>query len=149
MRLADPTPLRAAQLFAEFGRECERVCLETAQHCQFTGGDSAQAPVLRDFFACARVSQMSRVSLTLGSELTQPLLLACHAACVNVTRACAALLGAVGEDEHLESCATACLDCAAACETLLETEFPDPCVAGRAWRIRISTDEALTRATRV
>lgn len=149
MRLADPTPLRTAQLFAELGRECERACLETAQHCPIPGGDSAHAPVLRDFFACARVSQMSRASLTLGSELTQPLLLACHAACVNVTRACAALLGAIGEDELLERCAAACLDCAAACEALLETAFPDPCSTGKAWRIPISTAATLTGVTRV
>lgn len=142
MMLAQTTPQRAAESFAELSRECQRACLETARHCQLLGGDTALPLGMHVFQACSRACRMSLAALTIGSQLTQQLLLACHAVCVKSARACAEMLDAAGDDEQFESCAAACLDCAAACESLLDAAA-EPADAGTAWRVRITSAAAV------
>ena len=113
----------AARAFDEAGRECHRLCSDTAQHCQATGGELSEARVLRSLRECARACKTSLASLAIGSHLTRPLLFACRAACAESALLCT-VLARGASDQQLVACAESCHDCVATCEALIDELWP-------------------------
>lgn len=114
------TPPPRTQLFAELSQECHRVCLDTAQLCQVSGGELADPRVLRVFRDCSRACRTSLASINVGSHLTQRLLLACKTICEESARLCEMLARGERRDKQFETCAELCLDCAAFCAGLMD-----------------------------
>jgi len=125
-----PTPTLAftapsqTDLFAELSQECQRECLDTAQYCQLLGGTFTTPQVLRLFRECARACRTSLASLAIGSQLTQPLLAACRALCIESARLCAEFRGTSGKHKQFETCEELCRDCAALLDALVDGRSP-------------------------
>ena len=93
---------------------CQRICLETVQHCLTRGGKHADAEHIRLLLDCADICRTSADFMLRGS----PLHVRTCAVCAEVCESCAESCESIGDDDTMRRCAEACRACAESCRTM-------------------------------
>jgi hypothetical protein len=102
---------------------CQRVCLETANHCLELGGEHAEAAHIRALLDCAEICATAAGFMLRDSPLHGAVCGACASACERCAESCEALPDA---DEQMLACAETCRRCAESCRSMASPSAAGP-----------------------